>query len=544
MDKTLKNVLDLLLHADEDVKCAAAKIVGELRLDDPEVIKALGDATSDTKLAVRCAALEALGYTGRTDALRYILPHLTSPQLGERNRAVSATVALGPQVLPAALKELAGDEPVLRSTLLTILQRFPLEDSFEFLLQILPKADREATNQICEDFHRKTSGLPDAERMAFAGTLRKFVSRSTVRRSEDTLVAGLRMLGGLRDDSSASLYMKILDSDSDNARVTRQALLALAKIDIPEADHAKLWKTVMKTLQNEDNPSLVEAAAEIGTQLGPPKTAGKDLIPLLQHQERTAVSLAVRKLGEIGSEEAGEALAGCADVPDWRLREEVMVNLRKCPNAGAVLLERLETLDDDETAQQASEAILEIRPELTEAQFQKFFKEALELQAAGQARAQSLLALLSSLDKEAFTREIGEQGKRLLKEGEYAGAESCLRLLGGPGSQNSEAKFLLALARFKVSDKGLLRAERELNRSLPLFAEMVEMGDLDMAEALIKEEGLLDRSELYYLGFHFVEQMGKPKQFGAELLRHLISSSPRSKEAKDAKNKLKTSGLE
>jgi len=544
MDRTLQKVLAMLESEDEEVQCAAAKVIGELGLTAAEVIRSLGDATQDPKLSVRCAALEALGKTGRTDALRYVLPHLASPQLAERNRAVSATVLLGPDVLPSVVKEFKEDQPALRSMVLTILQRFALPQSIPFILDVLPKADQQGIDGICEDFSRKVSGLSDKESKDIAASVRKFAARTTVRRSEETLVAALRMLGALRDDSSSSLYMKLLEGKAASIRVMRHALLGMGKIEIPAKEQAKLWKIVSKILKDDSNPALVQAAADVAARLETPTTAVKEMMSFLSHRDGAVRLFAVRKLGEVASVEAGKALAECLDDPDWRLRREVMSSLQACPNAGDVLLKRFEALEDSELARQASQAILEIKPKLTKVQFKSFLRKAMKMKEDGGSRADPFLAVLSSLDRDSFTAELKSLGKDLIKKGEYAQAEATLRLLVGPGSSDTEAKFLLALSRFKVSNKGLLRAERESNRSLSLFAEMVEVDGLDVGKMLIKEKALLDRSELYYLGFHFVEQMGKLRQFGADLLKHLATKSPRSQEGRDAKNKLSTSAVD
>jgi hypothetical protein len=48
---------------------------------------------------------------------------------------------------------------------------------------------------------------------------------------------------------------------------------------------------------------------------------------------------------------------------------------------------------------------------------------------------------------------------------------------------------------------------------------------------------------LFYLGFHFIERMKEERDFGADVLRLLIRRSPKTKLAKDAKNKLRSQGL-
>ena len=53
----------------------------------------------------------------------------------------------------------------------------------------------------------------------------------------------------------------------------------------------------------------------------------------------------------------------------------------------------------------------------------------------------------------------------------------------------------------------------------------------------------LDADDLFYLGFHFVEGTGSEKEFGGQILNLLLERFPRSKLAKDAKNKLRRQGV-
>jgi HEAT repeat protein len=545
MDNTLKKVVAMLHHEGEDVQCAAAKVLSELDHRDKDVVQALGQCLSASKLSVRCAVLEALGKSGRSDSLRYILPYLTSPQLGERNRAVSATVALGPEVLPAVLKDLTDDEPVNKSTLLTILQRFPLTDSLKHLLEILPRADREAVDSICEDFHRKQADIEDETvRTEMAESIRSSASKATFKRSEVALAGALRMLGGLRDEGALSLYMKLLQTEDTAPRVTRQALLCLAKIHVPPKDHAKLWPVLSKFLLTEDNPGLVQAANDLTSRINLPASATKDLVKLLEHRDPNVQLNAVKKLGIIASSDAGEALASMLGAGDWKLREQVMKSLQQCPNAGEVLLAQLHDIEDDTLFGQAAHKVQEAKPKLTKAQFAKHLSQAIKTREVNSKRGDNILSLLSSLDLDAFSKAILDKGKELIEAGNYEEAESDLRFLSSGRNQNNDAKFLLALARFKTSNRGLLKAERDNNKSLALFTQMIEFDGMDVASMLTKEKTLIDLADLYYIGFHFAEQMGKLRQFGIDLLQYVVKSGPKSKEAKEAKNKLKLSGVE
>ncbi|MBI2193874.1 MAG: HEAT repeat domain-containing protein [Planctomycetes bacterium] len=542
MDSTLKKVVAMLSSPDEEIQCAAAKILGELGPENAEIVRALGQAASGSHLSVRCAALEALGRTKRPDALRFVLPHLTSPQVGERSRAVSAVASMGPEVLPAVFKELFKGETPVRLTLLAILQKFALNEGLEYGLHLLASAEEtEVIDAVCEAFHAKVDGLSEKERGSISEKVRKWAGKPPIRRNETARVAGLRLLGALHDPLSGPFYVKLLETEA-SPRVLRHALLGLGKISIPERDHPRLWNVILHLLRSDQSPNLVQAATDILRRLQIPSSVEKDALDLLGHSDPAVRTLAVQWLGEAASEEAGEALGKHLSSPDWRMRQVVLSSLRKCPNAGLVLLRHLETLEDAEQLSPILQLILELKPTVSASQFAKLFRHALALRQASDRRADSLLAVLSALDREAYGRHVMGDAKNLMKKGAFQEAAACLTLLSGPDAPPAESKYLLALARFKVSDKGLGRAEREANRSLALFAELVDNLEEGLADKLIQDRDLLDRSEIYYLGFHFVEQLGNLRQFGGKLLSHLVKMSPRSPEGRDARNKLKSAG--
>ena len=53
----------------------------------------------------------------------------------------------------------------------------------------------------------------------------------------------------------------------------------------------------------------------------------------------------------------------------------------------------------------------------------------------------------------------------------------------------------------------------------------------------------LEAEGLYYLGFHLVEQEGRAKKAGGEVLKLAAKRSPRSKVGQAAKSKLRSAGL-
>ena len=107
----------------------------------------------------------------------------------------------------------------------------------------------------------------------------------------------------------------------------------------------------------------------------------------------------------------------------------------------------------------------------------------------------------------------------------------------GPG-----ARFELAVTGLKVSNKSLSHEERGNDPCLGQFARLLQDPSFDVVARLAKLKWL-DPEDLFYLGFHFVEQNHREREFGKSVLETLIKRSPRSAVAKDARQKLKSEAL-
>src|SRR5262249_17008379 len=108
---------------------------------------------------------------------------------------------------------------------------------------------------------------------------------------------------------------------------------------------------------------------------------------------------------------------------------------------------------------------------------------------------------------------------------------------------DDDARFLAAVIGLKASGKDLLRAARSTDPALSQLLALLGAGFPLFAR--LRKERDLDPEELFYVGFNFIESSDPDeKDFGGELLAHLVTQSPRSKLAKSAKNKLRLAGWE
>jgi hypothetical protein len=157
-------------------------------------------------------------------------------------------------------------------------------------------------------------------------------------------------------------------------------------------------------------------------------------------------------------------------------------------------------------------------------------------------RADAFLFLLREADPRALRDQLADRATALRKKKRYAVALAYLRLLARDPACGEPIRQELAACGLKVSDRDLAGEARASDPCLHQFAALVHRHALDPIDFLSKARWL-DADDLFYLGFHFVEGMGSEKEFGGQILNLLLKRFPRSKLAKDAKNKLKRQGV-
>jgi hypothetical protein len=127
------------------------------------------------------------------------------------------------------------------------------------------------------------------------------------------------------------------------------------------------------------------------------------------------------------------------------------------------------------------------------------------------------------------------RGETLFKKKRYADAARRLTLrLDLPGADD-EARFLLAVARLKTGTRNWMGLARRRDEALEALAAL-ERGTFPIADRL-RRTRLLGPEELFYVAFNLAEQP-QTRAAAAELLRHVVKQSARTKVGKAARNKL------
>jgi hypothetical protein len=155
-------------------------------------------------------------------------------------------------------------------------------------------------------------------------------------------------------------------------------------------------------------------------------------------------------------------------------------------------------------------------------------------------RADAVLYLARETASRDLQDALLEKAVAWRKKKKYDEALSYLKLLGRDPGIGFEVRLELALCGLKVSDKNLDPHARYDDPCLKHFDTLLQQ-DLDLLEKELAKAKFLEPEDRLYVGFHFAELVGRPRQFGVDILKAVASQS-KGDPGKAAKNKLKSVG--
>ena len=158
---------------------------------------------------------------------------------------------------------------------------------------------------------------------------------------------------------------------------------------------------------------------------------------------------------------------------------------------------------------------------------------------SGHHLADPFLFLLKESDPAYLRDGLFDRAVELRKKKKYEAALASLKFLGRDPSAGFAVRFELACVGVKLSKKDLGRDARINDSCLSQFAHTAN-ADLDETVKQLDKAKWVEADDLFYIGFHFAEDLGRLRQFGAECLKLCVARSPKGKVATNAKTKLKT----
>ncbi|MCA9677462.1 MAG: hypothetical protein KC464_20735, partial [Myxococcales bacterium] len=208
---------------------------------------------------------------------------------------------------------------------------------------------------------------------------------------------------------------------------------------------------------------------------------------------------------------------------------------------------------DEQVARRFAGALRHHRGHVTAAAIDELVAAArghLDLHAKGKADADSVLLeriLVETLADVAPAQHVEilfDHARRLRRAGKPIEAFGALKPLLRSHADldaaiDDDQRFFMAVLGLQALGQGILRAGGD-EPVIDQFNRLAERG-FPVAKKLAREKDVADDA-IYALGFRLLENKDADEELGAELLQGIIDERPRSKLAKNARNKLKLSG--
>lgn len=543
MSDILKKICALLKPGQPAEKqCAAAMILAELAPKDSAVMKALTGALSTENKLLRAYILDALKAIRSRDSLAAILP-LLSREEETRTKAMEVIAAVGPSALPVLRKEWSKALPPMRANINSILVRMRKPEPFRILLDSLLVSEPEVVKETAAAVRREAPQMSGEERKSISKVALKFLESAAVKKSKLIRANAIRIVAALGDPGS----LKALVSGTtpgNPPEVRRESLAGLAGFATALSRNSEWSKKLLSYLGENDFPNVVSQTLAALANVTLPVREEQSLVAFLKSRHAAVREFAARRLKEVDSTDAADALIPFLSGSDPALKDHAAASLARIPSARPALLREFLESEDLERSQLLAQILKPHGPTLRKDALKKILDRALELMERGDKRDVPYFYLLRHADPRFVHQALLAEGQKAKKAKKYARAEAVLRPLEQNPLFDNDTRFDLALVALKSSSKDLGKESRAKDHALGLFRVLIADRSFPLLSRLKKEGALIDADDWYFIGFHFAEGSGMERLFAKEALNIVFKKFPKSKAAVPARNKLKAEALD
>jgi hypothetical protein len=405
------------------------------------------------------------------------------------------------------------------------------------LLGLLHDPDFEFVRQVCETIRRHVKDLPAKEAATLHGQVVEFMSADDVQGRERVLTSCLLLLGFIGRPEARKLLMGHA-APNHSPYVRRHALLALKNLLPTGAAATAMFKELSAYLDDEDG-NLVRIVAEILGKIAPSTLSVTQRRGMLANKHYEVRALAVHLLAGCDTVAANRELLELLNHPDPGVQEPAARALAGHKKAAAPCLEVLLSETEAEPAWRLAKILKPHAEALTKAQVTSCASQATAALLEGHALAEPLLYVLRHADPTSAQSVLQEAGLKHRKAGRWPQAVDCLRRLVNTEAFTDDVRYELSLCDLKVSPKVLTPGARADDHALRGFSGLLRNKAFKLA-ARLKKEKTLDASDLYFVGFSFLESVPEHGEFGREIIEHVAKTWPKTEEGKNARKLLKS----
>ncbi len=541
MDKIVAKIVHMLSDDRPEKQCAAALVLGELRIKTPDVVEALGQALQSENRLLKVYSLQALAGARSAKVARLVTPFLDDSDEEIRTHAAALLASQGNAAAATLLKELHSGPIVRRRTAVNILARCHDEEIFAKLIDLLPDSDLgEHTLNVlrAEIDHLSISESTVLQSLASSLLINKDWLIDPTRTARC-----LRLLGYLRSPTLVNVLLPF----AVEKKPVPVRLAALAALRRPLAASRSTDSPFNALLAVTDDPDPMIARAAIDTLRGlkVPENVTPNLLALSEARHADTRRFALEALSGTSKPRVVKRLLMHLAGDDPASRESAVRSLASMAGIARTLVKELEGSEDNKLTTMLCQVLRHHVDELKPVDQKRIIETAIHAIEEELPAAESLIGLMSVMLPEVYHKHLIAHALKLRQAKRFPQAFAFLSRLDKLGCLDDEGRFITAVTGLKSmpNKKDLGRMPRATHPVLKQVAELVANG-YPITSKLQEDSDLTDE-DLFYIGFNFSESKDDDeKEFGGSLLFHLVETTPRSKLGKNAKNKLRLLGLE
>jgi HEAT repeat protein len=542
MDSMTRKIVKMLSHDKIDRRCAAAMVLAELRVKDPEAVEALGQCLTEENRPLQLYSLDALSGIRSPKVTALMTPLLDHPDEDIRAQASAILASQGSKAVAALSKELQGAPLTRRRIIVSILSRNHEGETLDLLLRLLP--DPELGEYALNALRSEVEHMSESEASVLYEKATLLLKDKNWQKDPSGMGRTLRLIGYLRNPRSVKVILPF--ADTKNPYPVRIAALAALRRPLAAANgNEKIVETLLEYADDAD-PTLARAVLDTlkGQKLAEGSTA--QLLKLSRSRHTETRTFALEALGRSGDQKGIKSLLSHLRGNDPVARDAATRALGHMEGAAQALLKELESALEDPT--QVGLLCRLLRGHLKEmkpAAHKTITGLAVMALEQDKPAAAPLLDFLAVSDPQGYAQALMQRALIHRKAKRYTQALALLTRLQSKNLLDDEGRYAALVCGLAAlpNKKDLGRANRSTDPVLRLIGELLSTGT--NVAAKLKKEKTLEAEELFFLGFNYSESKDEDeKDFGGALLSHLATTSPRSKLGRSAKNKLHLVGLD
>ncbi len=511
MNDTLKTIVGLLETGKPELQVAAAQILGELRVKEPAVVRALAGGLRRSPILGRFC-LDAMAKIQTDEAITTVARAAVElDSLGDHAAQLVADMPpLAHAVLAGAYQDAVLEQ---RSRILTIVAKHLSKDAIDVFVHALltPEMADIAGRLLLSAAGQFTPGLQKQLREGLT-------KHSTLALPDACLAQVVTVLAAVDADGSRSFLVSLVGPEVSPV-VRSAAFRALQGTKLSAAQ----VRSMMELLEDAEQKGVHDAVREVLAKLPEvPEAVLPALKRLLVARHSDQRLFALRMLRTAGGADLAKTALKLLGDADERFRSAAVESLAHNRQAIESVLRVVLTSKNSGLGQTAADILVRHADHLAPKFVRTLADKAMKLLSGNARVADLLLGVVLAATGTKAAGVLGERCTRLRRSHRYADALHVLARVAGAAPEDQEVRYQLALTKL-LHDAAQPAAEDAPpgNSTMGFLAALLRSG-FPVFDRLRKESSLTPEL-LLRVANHFASAVGPERRFATEMLHHLAA---------------------